>query len=232
MVTGRRLHSAALLADGRVLVAGGSLGTINTPFAEIYNPTTNAWTATGSMNYARWAFTLTRLASGKVLATGLGIGASVEYGEVYNPTSGQWNLTANAQVRARYYPAAIVLGDGRVLICGGDDGAASTRLAEIYDPTTNSFTAAASMNTRRVAHGVVLLTNPEWSTPRVYAVGGSSSSAVGEVYDPVANTWTNKDPMTVARVFHATVQIDGTNTFYAIGGNNGTGALKSVEKRE
>jgi hypothetical protein len=231
MVSRRGYHSAVLLADGRVLVAGGALDNGALSSAEIYNPQTNAWTATGSMSIGRSVFSLTLLTSGKVLAVGLS-GTLPDYGEVYNPTIGQWNLTANAQVTARWYPTTIVLGNGRVLICGGDDGYGNTRSAEIYDPTTNTFSAAAPMNTARVGHGAVLLTNAAWSTPRVYVVGGSYSLTANELYDPVANTWTSKDPMTVNRIFHATVKLDGSNTIYAIGGYTGSGVVKSVEKRE
>src|SRR5437870_12244022 len=49
--TGRYLHTATLLSNGMVLVAGGLDNTFNaTPSAELYDPASGTWTATGSLN--------------------------------------------------------------------------------------------------------------------------------------------------------------------------------------
>src|SRR5262249_10298285 len=74
MTVPRYGHDAVLLQDGRVLVAGGfpptCCGTPGLASAELYNPATGTWTATGSMTTGRVDFTLTLLSDGKVLAAG------------------------------------------------------------------------------------------------------------------------------------------------------------------
>ena len=70
MATPRGGHSATRLADGRVLVAGGSNGSAFVASAEIYDPATGTWTATGSMATPRYGHTATRLADGRVLVAG------------------------------------------------------------------------------------------------------------------------------------------------------------------
>jgi hypothetical protein len=68
---GRRCHTATLLSDGRVLVAGG-VGGSNSTFAdaELYDPATGNWTVTGSLNNALCFYTATLLPDGRVLVAG------------------------------------------------------------------------------------------------------------------------------------------------------------------
>ena len=91
----RRLHTATVLADGRVLVAAGigSSGWLNT--AEIYDPATNTWSATGALAVARYDHSATRLRDGRVLVAA-GTSASIATGalasvEIYDPASGTWS---------------------------------------------------------------------------------------------------------------------------------------------
>ncbi len=63
----RYYHSAALLADGRVLVAGGENGG-PVALTEVYDPATGQWTNTGNLSYTRSSATLTRLPDGRVPA--------------------------------------------------------------------------------------------------------------------------------------------------------------------
>ena len=91
LITARASHTATLLADGRVLVAGG-FDTYGNPLAssEIYNPATGAWTATGDLNSARALHTATLLPDGRVLVAG-GFNWTVGYlanSEIYDPASG------------------------------------------------------------------------------------------------------------------------------------------------
>src|SRR5207237_9674534 len=70
LITARSRHTATLLPNGKVLVAGGNHGHAASSSAELYDPATGTWTATGSLGTARLRHTATLLSSGKVLVTG------------------------------------------------------------------------------------------------------------------------------------------------------------------
>ena len=105
----RYVHGAALLTDGRVLVAGGWYSTSNKDpsheTAEIYDPAANRWTATGSMTKARAEYGLVSLPDGRVLAAG-GVDPAYKVqasSELYDPTTGVWTSTGNLGV-GRMWP--------------------------------------------------------------------------------------------------------------------------------
>src|SRR6266853_3991058 len=123
MITARTHHTATLLANGEVLVAGGGNTTI-LPSAELYNQTTGKWTATGSMTTARTDHTATLLANGEVLvAGGLSNGGSqigtscTSTAELYNPSTGQWMATGSMTI-TRGHHTATLLPNGKVLVVG------------------------------------------------------------------------------------------------------------------
>ncbi len=142
MSVARYAAAAAPLPDGRVLVAGGWSFTTNTDpslaSAEIYDPTTDTWTPTGSMNDARASFSLVALPDGRLLALG---GVDPGYhvlstAEIYDPATGKWQRTGSLPVPAKW-PAVDVLGDGRVFVAGGaTDTAANhlTTVCAVYTP--------------------------------------------------------------------------------------------------
>src|SRR5438034_447452 len=97
MSTGRYVHSATLLPNGQVLVAGGFRSGDVTSSAELYDPATGTWTPTASMTTARGAHTATLLPNGKVLVAG-GNGAGFTYlssTELYDPATGTWMATGS-----------------------------------------------------------------------------------------------------------------------------------------
>ncbi len=138
----RYVHAAALLNDGRVLVAGGWYATSNSDpshnTAEIYDPSTNTWTATGSMTGARADYTLVKLGDGRLLAAG---GVDPAYAvqassEIYDPATGAWSATSRLLV-GTMWPAVSLLPDGRVLLAGGALDALAAHLTaacQIYSP--------------------------------------------------------------------------------------------------
>jgi hypothetical protein len=235
MSVGRDGHSAPLLADGRVLVAGG-LDTADSSHplssAELYDPKTGTFGSTGSMSVARSLHTATLLHDGRVLVvggydsddfTGTGIavpGASIpavgsrpsdprRIAELYDPTTGTFSRTGSMSVD-RYGHTATVLNDGRVLIVGGESlRSGISASAELYDPKTGTFSATGSMSTSRVGHTATLLPDGE-----VLIAGGYNSAglslASAELYSPATGTFRLTAPMSVVRTDHtATLLRDG-----------------------
>ena len=116
-------HTATLLANGEVLVAGGSNGTNGyLASAELYNPSTGKWTLTGSMHVPRDSHHAVLLQNGEVLVAG-GYNATVSgtgeaSTELYNPSTGTWTLTGS-MTDGRVDFTLTLLSNGKVLAAGG-----------------------------------------------------------------------------------------------------------------
>jgi hypothetical protein len=140
MKTPRGDHTAARLADGRVLMAGGSHDSEvgNLAQAELYDPATGRFTATGSVATVRSDATATLLSDGRVLiAGGFHPGfppSAIDSAELYDPTTGKFSPTGS-MATARYGGTATRLSDGCVLIAGGmDDNTTLLASTELYQP--------------------------------------------------------------------------------------------------
>ena len=122
LATGRSDHTATLLPDGQVLVAGGVDSDLLTlASAELYDPATGTWTATGSLANARFFPTATLLPNGKVLvAGGIGDSGRLASAELYDPATGTWTATGSLAT-ARDGHTATLLPNGMVLVAGGLD---------------------------------------------------------------------------------------------------------------
>ncbi len=185
MATARVNHTATLLPNGLVLVAGGSGTSDGTPTdtAELYDPTSGTWTNTGAMVAARINHTATMLPNGLVLVAGgftLGPGSPLNSAEVYDPTTGNWSPTAS-MANERQGHTATLLTNGLVLVAGGY-GEGWTASAELYDPIGGTWTTTGSMSTPRESHTATLLTNGQ-----VLVTGGyeyMSCISIAELYDP------------------------------------------------
>jgi Galactose oxidase, central domain len=144
LTTARYRHTATLLENGQVLVAGG-LGLAST---ELYDPATGVWTPTGSMNKARQYHTATLLTNGQVLVAGGGSGGS-STAELYDPATGMWTRTGS-MTPAREFHTATLLPNGKVLVAGGLDPLFhAVGTAGLYDPATGMWTQTGSAATGR-----------------------------------------------------------------------------------
>jgi len=129
LITARYPHTATLLPNGKVLVAGGQDYSTIFASAELYDPASGTWTATGSLNTGRHSHTATLLPNGQVLvAGGPGTnGVTTASAELYDPASGTWMATGSLNT-ARFQHTATLLPDGKVLVAGGSGDTS----AELY----------------------------------------------------------------------------------------------------
>ena len=196
LLTGRFAAGATLLPSGQVLIAGGDFGLAS---AELYDPATGTWAATGSLNTGRgFHFTLTSLASGKVLAAG-GIGGTgaLASAELYDPgmavtatmASGRGSITGQGDT-ARFNFRASLSGDrpsGSLTFSDPAAGIAISR-AKVRTLTFNGNSAALSGNARmgdgtKVTYSVSVTDNGDGSADTFnislsngYSAGGTLTS--------------------------------------------------------
>lgn len=199
MATDRWRHTATLLQDGRVLIAGGQAeGFVPLASAELYDPATGIFSPTGSMALSRFAFTASVLPDGRVLMVG-----TVGKPELFDPETGTFSPTGSLIVPRLFDHSATVLLDGRILIAGGYGSSGTLSSAELYDPATGSFSPTGSLAVGRGGHTATLL-----SDGRVLIAGGGLASA--ELYDPTTGRFSPTGSMSIARQLDtATLLADG-----------------------
>lgn len=211
----RAAHSATLLNNGKVLIAGGYrdvAGAAPFPSAELYDPATGTTTATGSMLDGRRYHTATLLADGRVLIAGGSYGTRAE---LYDPATGVFSANGDMLAPQPGVHTATLLTNGKVLVAG--PGGA----AQLYDPATGAFTLTAPYaggSPMWLAAGALL------SDGRVLLIGGANQ-AWTEIYDPSSNTFTiTGSPRGWDDVANATLLTNGKVLFVGNGENDGTRA--------
>jgi len=200
-------HTATLMRNGLVLLAGGCAGGANTcsaasSSAEVYDPVAQTFTALSAamLDPGLFDHTATLLPNGEVLLTG-GFASgdeSVNTAELYDPIAQTFTALNATMTVPRGGHTATLLPSGQVLIAGGQTGeyagaypTSPLDTAEVYDPVAQTFAAlGATMTTPRAYYTATLLPNGETAL----AGGGSSATAVflntAELYDPVAQSFT------------------------------------------
>ena len=226
MSVARRDHTATLLSDGTVLVVGG---TTSQP-AELYDPVAGTFTSLGSTVFAHGQHaTATELLDGTVLI--VGGGGSSTSAEIYDPVAGTFSPTTGSTNANRVAHTATLLTDGRVLLAAGQDPGPQTHVfAELYDPSTGTFSVTGSLNDDRDGHSATLL-----PSGKVLMVGGTQTTTPGfgiclssaEIYDPVTVTFSLTGSMLQGRcslLFTGTPLL-GNGKVLVVGGNTAAAEL-------
>src|SRR5580765_2082477 len=219
MTTTRASHTATLLPNGKVLIAGGSDVSQPLATAELYDPVTGTFSPTGNMISAQSAPS-TRLANGKVFFAG------ADRGEIYDPATGTFALTgAYADPFPVSWSTATLLLDGRVLVIGFATGSFASA-AELFDPESGTFNvtgptddSGAAGTATLLTDGTVLVVTPTFDIPPDDA----------ELYDPGSQTFTHIGTTIGYHDFSAAVRLgDGTVliTGGQLPGGNGSSATE------
>lgn len=216
----RSNHAAVALPDGRVLIVGGGQndsigqpsGSAVTGECLLFDPASNRFTPTGSLNDPRASFGTAVLPSGDILVVGGGSNTSstscggvpncgpladaLASAEVYSSATGTWSRVG-AMKTARFSFTATALPGGSVLAVGGVDQTQSGfQTAELYDPATRQWAAAPSMPGPPREHQSAILLR---GSGQLLVAGGKYpnvqflSSVL--LFDPAADDWTSTQPL-------------------------------------
>ncbi|RKI36638.1 hypothetical protein D7Y27_27765 [Corallococcus sp. AB004] len=233
MSVARYSHTAVALDGNRVMVTGGMASTdVVLASSLIYDATARVWAGTRAMSVPRLLHTATRLPDGKVLVVGGHDGENVfASSELYDPATDVWT-SVGALVNARFGHSATLLANGKVLVVGGQDVdpvlgyPVPMATAELYDPATNSWSAAGFMASARAFHAVAAL-----PTGAVLVSGGHDGTgytATAERYDPATNSWSVTGAMGTPRDGHA-LHLLSTGKVLVLGGYDGSALTRVTE---
>jgi hypothetical protein len=227
----RGFATATTLQNGKILIANGgdyNDGGAASKAADLFDPASGLFSATGSTHDARHGTTATLLPNGKVLIAG-GIMSNVQTrlatAELYDPVTGTFAYTGSMH-EARDYQVAALLKTGKVLVAGGGNGSGvSINSSELYDPASGTFTLSGTMIERRDDATATLL-----PSGKVLIVGGVNEdipSGTAELYDPATGQFTASHSTITPRHFH-TANLLPNGLVLISGGVNSAGSANTL----
>jgi len=235
MITPRANHTQTLLQGAKVLIAGGGYasGLLNviTANAELYDPASRSFSATGSLAAPRAYHAATLLGNGKVLVTGGYYTQVLASAELFDPSTGSFTA-AGSMTDSRVYQTATLLQNGKVLITGGFDASGKIlSSAELYDPSSGSFTQTGSMSLARFGQSATLLPNGQVLIAGGETISGnvSSDAASAELFNPATGQFSLTGGMSVGREFASSALLNNGSVLIAGGSQVLTGTLREAE---
>jgi N-acetylneuraminic acid mutarotase len=227
-------HTATLLSDGKVIVAGGTAhdSGVYLSSTELFDPSSETWATTNSLNITRAYHTATLLPNGKVLVAGglNNVAYALSSAEVFDPATGLWSW-APSMNQKRFSHTATLLPTGKLLVAGGKDLWQAQSVTELYDPAAGTWTVTAPLNTARASHTATLLRNG-----KVLVVGGANLVGLetiylstAELYDPASGTWAPTGSLNTARGDHTATLLSNGKVMVAGGYNSTNLHLASAE---
>ncbi|MBI2390021.1 MAG: hypothetical protein HYV09_10570 [Deltaproteobacteria bacterium] len=200
MSSPRRSHAVVALSSTRFLVIGGSTSAGALSTCEIYDASTNTFSATGSMATPRTSMGATRLADGRVLVGGgQTTSGNTANAEIFTPSAGTWSAAGTLQM-ARHSLDLVRLTSGKVLAVGGYPYG-PTGVCDLFDPALGTWKPAATMAFERGKPAVQLLSNGKVLVAGGWFHGPTLSTA--ELYDPATDTFAPTGSMSEPRHFPA-----------------------------
>ncbi len=238
MRTARASHTATILPNGMVLVAGGT-GDNNAALAssELYNPASGTWSSTGNLHVARVSALAVLLPNGRVLTMGGCLSndclsSTTKSAEIYNPASGTWTVTGSMHTgRAQF--VAVLLSTGKVLVAGGctsydvNGCLGVTTSAELYNPATGTWSSTGAMRAARMA-----MTGTVLPTGKALVAGGQTAASDAlsscELYNPATGTFSLTGRLITPRSDHTATLLPSGRVLMAGGEDvNGVSLIKA-----
>ncbi|HEX7553664.1 MAG TPA: kelch repeat-containing protein [Geothrix sp.] len=236
MLSPRCWHTATLLANGQVLVAGGSStewSTTGYRSAELFDPSTGTFRATGDLTTARWGPNLRAvgLTTGEVLLVGGNAESTAPSAEIYDPVVGTFHAVGAPSFRHEGFSLTL-LGNGQVLLVGAEDAWASLPTpAELFDPVVRAFTSSVRPLSFHSWHTATMLQDGS-----VLVAGGGQylnnteavPSTAAEYFDPIARTFRPTGSMIATRKYHGATLLSDGRVLIA-GGSSFVGPMELAE---
>jgi len=233
MVSIRYAHTATLLPNNQVLLAGGANGAISLASAELFNPSTGTFAPTaGPMTASRAFYAASLLSTGQVLLTG-GVaadGSALGSAELYTPAQGTFSATTNTMTVARIAHSSVSLPNGTVLVLGGaGSNGVSLAEADLYQTSQGTFAQVGQMLTPRDTFTATLMQNGQVliAGGEECLISGCQSLSAAELYNVSSQSFSpTAKVMNSPRTAHtATLLPDGSVLICGGRNCNGSGCV-------